>query len=65
MLERTDVQKPQCRDVNLDAMPGQLALVQQVELIDTNMLGPKLVRGLVKVAREGGRVPYRYGWFEE
>jgi hypothetical protein len=46
-------------------MPGQLALVQQVELIDTNMLGPKLVRGLVKVAREGGRVPYRYGWFEE
>ena len=33
---------------------SQLTLVQQVELIDTNMLGPKLVRGLVKVAREVG-----------
>jgi len=35
-------------------MPGQLTLVQKVELIDTNMLRPKLVRGLVKVAREVG-----------
>ena len=64
LLERPCVEELQGRHANLQGLPGQLLLVQQIELIPAYLLGSQLVRRLDGSSGRSRRPSrYRRGWF--